>query len=314
MESLAAGFQDFLNETPPIDHRVSCDWLAGLAAAQAPGDPAEQFKNMFEAFAKEGDKFMPGMFSEMTPEQMARLEKVKISFREEAQFGNDVLKSYEASLKSRQLTITRSGDDVAYLKALVKDVQPQMTNANRYKQIDVAVVETEETDAYSVPGGHLIFTSGLLDNVKSEAELVGVIAHELSHLDRGHQLLPLKQAKSQPQWNDPRAAMSWMATMFKPFRPEFEAQADADAVRWMLAVGYDARQLAQLLARWEAKQNQQAPWVNMMPNFVRSHPDSGRRAQSVLKDFDNQAKNVDRLVIGRKNLEQRIPASQKKLD
>ncbi len=284
------------------------------AAAQRPADPAEQFKNMFETFAKEGDKFMPGMFSELTPEQMAQLEKVKVSQREESQFGSDVLKNYEVALKGKNQKIIRSGEDVAYLKALVKDVQPQMTNAARYKQMDVAVVETDEVDAYSIPGGHLIFTRGLLENVTSEAELVGVIAHELSHLDRGHQLLTLKQSKSQPQWNDPRAAMGWMATMFKPFRPEFEAQADADAVRWMLATGYDARQLAQLLARWEAKQNQQAPWVNMMPNFVRSHPDAGRRAQTVLKDFDNQATKTDRLVIGRKNLKQRVPASQKMLD
>lgn len=288
--------------------------LPNLAIAQAPGDPAEQFKNMFETFAKQGEQFMPGMFSELTPEQMAKLEKVKVSPREESQFGSDVLKNYESSLKAKNQTLTRAGDDVAYIKALVKVVQPLMTNAARYKQIDVAVVEAKETDAYSIPGGHLIFTTGLLENCESEAELVGVIAHELSHLDRGHQLLTLKQSKSQPQWNDPRAAMSWMATMFKPFRPEFEAQADADAVRWMLATGYDARQLAKLLIRWDARQNQQAAWVNMMPDFVRSHPDSGRRAQSVLKDFDRQVKNADQLVVGRKNLQQRIPASQKKMD
>lgn len=307
------------------DHRnaacllgLCCLFVSGstMLYAQVPGagDPAEQFQKMFEAFAKQGDQFVPGMFGDMTPEQMAALEKVKISPREETQFGNEVLKNYEVSLKGRKQSLTRAGQDVAYLKALVKDVQPQMKNATRYKQMDVAVVVTDEVDAYSIPGGHLLFTQGLLANVKSEAELVGVIAHELSHLDRGHQLLTLKQSKSQPQWNDPRAAMGWMATMFKPFRPEFEAQADADAVRWMLATGYDARQLAQLLARWDAKQNQQAPWVNMVPGFVRSHPDSGRRAQNVLKDFDNQAGAAHQLVIGRKNLEERIPASQKKMD
>ena len=288
--------------------------LPNLALAQAPGDPAEQFKNMFETFAKQGEQFMPGMLSELTPEQMAKLEKIKVSPREESQFGSDVLKNYEVSLKAKKQAIIRAGDDVAYITALVKVLQPNMTNAARYKQMDVAIVETKETDAYSIPGGHLIFTSGLLDSVQSEAELVGVIAHELSHLDRGHQLLTLKQSKSQPQWHDPRAAMSWMATMFKPFRPEFEAQADADAVRWMLAAGYDARQLAKLLIRWDAKQNQQAAWVNMMPDFVRSHPDSGRRAESVLKDFDRQVKNGDQLIIGQKNLQQRIPASQKRMD
>ncbi len=38
-----------------------------------------------------------------------------------------------------------------------------------------------------------------METVGSEAALVGVIAHELSHLDREHLLLPLKQAKMMNQ-------------------------------------------------------------------------------------------------------------------
>ena len=38
------------------------------------------------------------------------------------------------------------------------------------------------------PGGTLIFFRGILDFAGSEAALVGVIGHELSHLDHGHQL------------------------------------------------------------------------------------------------------------------------------
>ncbi len=115
-------------------------------------------QRMSETFAKEADRFMPGMFSELTPQQMARLEKIKVNPREELQFGAQVLKDYEASLKSRNISISRSGEDVKYLAALVKDLQPHMRNAARYEQIDVALVKTQEIDAYSIPGGHLIFT------------------------------------------------------------------------------------------------------------------------------------------------------------
>jgi predicted Zn-dependent protease len=152
-----------------------------------------------------------------------------------------------------------------------------------------------------------------MKNVQSEAELVGVIAHELSHLDHGHQLLPLKQAKKAHQVSDFRTGMTWVATMAKPFRPEFESQADADAVKWMLAAGYDPQQLAVLLSRWDARQSQEAGWTKMIPSFARSHPDSGRRAQVVLQLFERSRVAPQGLIIGRQNLAQRIPATTRRL-
>jgi predicted Zn-dependent protease len=281
--------------------------------AQQPRDQAEALRNMFEQFGQQSEQFMPGMFSELSPQQMAELDRIKIAPREESQFGTQVLQNYEASLRAQNQTLTRQGKEVKYLATLVAEIRPHMTNARRYGEIDVALVETENIDAYSVPGGHLLFTSGLMQNVQSEAELVGVIAHELSHLDHGHQLLPLKQAKKVNQVNDFRSGMTWVATLAKPFRPEFESQADADAVKWMLAAGYDARELAGLLNRWEARQAQTAGWTKMLPSFARSHPDSGRRAQVVLRLFDRARVDPDQLIIGRQNLVQRIPASERKL-
>jgi predicted Zn-dependent protease len=224
-----------------------------------------------------------------------------------------VLRNYEASLRAQKLPLTRKGTDVQYLSTLVDQIRPHMTHAHRYGQIDVALVDTEGIDAYSIPGGHLIFTTGLMKNLKCEAELVGVIAHELSHLDHGHQLLPLKQAKRAGQVNDFRSGMAWVATMAKPFRPEFESQADADAVKWMLAAGYDPRQLAGLLNRWETRQAQEAGWTKMIPSFARSHPDSGRRAQVILELFDRSQVDPQRLIIGRQNFAKRIAASDRRL-
>lgn len=286
--------------------------VAGFCPAQTPRDPADALRNMFEQFAAQSEQFAPGVLSELTPEQMAKMERIKIAPREESRFGDDVLKNYQASLRSQNLTLSRQGEDVKYLAALVMDVRPHMTNAARYPKIDVALVSSEETDAYSVPGGHLIFTRGLLKSAYSEAELVGVIAHELSHLDRGHQLVALKQSKIGPQFSDPRSSMLWMATMFKPFRAEFESQADDDAVRWMLSAGYDPRELANLLARWDARQDRQAGWTKMLPNFARSHPDAGRRAQNVHDGFNSMPNRPADLIVGRQNLTKRIPSSQQR--
>ena len=284
-------------------------WHNGIAVAQ---DPADALRSMFEKFGQQSEQFMPGLFSELTPAQMAELEKVPVSKREEADFGAQVLKNYEATLRSQNQTLTREGNDVKYLAQLVSDMRPNMTNAKRYPRIDIALVDTESIDAYSIPGGHLVFTTGLMKNVQSEAELVGVICHEFSHLDRGHQLLPLKQSKRSNTMMDFRSSMQWIATTAKPYRPEFESQADADAVRWMLAAGYDARELARLLIRWDVRQEQQAGWTKMIPSFARSHPDSGRRATVVLDKVDLARVKTENLIIGKENLARRIPSSQSK--
>ena len=282
--------------------------FAAQGPAQRPQDPADALRGMFEQMGQQANQFMPGMFSELTAQQMAELEKVAISPREEADFGSQVLRNYESSLRAQQQTLTRQGSEVEYLSALIERVRPSMSKAGRYPKIDVALVETESIDAYSVPGGHLIFTSGLMKNVESEAELVGVIAHELSHLDRGHQLLMLKQLKTAGQVGDLRSGMLWVSTMAKPFRPEFESQADADAVKWMAAAGYDPRQLAKLLKRWAASQDQSPDWTRMLPSFARSHPDSGQRSAAVLDHYQRLRIPPGKLVVGEENLANRQPA------
>lgn len=280
-----------------------------MGAAQ---DPADALRNMFEKFGQQSEQFVPGMFSELSPAQMAEIEKIPVSKREETEFGDQVLKNYETTLRTQNQSLKRDGKDVKYLSQLVSDIRPHMSNAKRYPRIDIALVDTERIDAYSIPGGHLVFTTGLLKDVQTEAELVGAICHELSHLDRGHQLLPLRQSKRTNTMLDFRSSMQWIALAAKPFRPEFESQADADAVRWMLAEGYDARELAHLLIRWDARQDRQAGWTNMLPSFARSHPDSGRRAKVVLDKVDRSPITTEKLIIGKENLASRIAKSQSK--
>ena len=59
----------------------------------------------------------------------------------------------------------------------------------------MAIIPLDAADAFSVPGGDLLFSQGLLETAGNEAALMGVVCHELAHLDRGHQLLELRRAK-----------------------------------------------------------------------------------------------------------------------
>ena len=51
-----------------------------------------------------------------------------------------------------------------------------------YQGYSVAILATQQSSAFSSPGGHVLISRGLLNAVRSEEELAGVIAHELGHL------------------------------------------------------------------------------------------------------------------------------------
>ncbi len=49
------------------------------------------------------------------------------------------------------------------------------------------IVETEDVNAFSMPGGYVLITRGMFDRMRNESELAGVLAHEISHVvDRDH--------------------------------------------------------------------------------------------------------------------------------
>lgn len=55
------------------------------------------------------------------------------------------------------------------------------------------VIDTDAINAYATPGGYVFITSGLFKRLESEAELAGVLAHEIAHVTRGHYLAALKK-------------------------------------------------------------------------------------------------------------------------
>jgi len=55
------------------------------------------------------------------------------------------------------------------------------------------VLDDADINAFAAPGGYVFITKGLLARMNSEAELAGVLAHEISHVLRKHHLQALKK-------------------------------------------------------------------------------------------------------------------------
>ncbi|MCD6060027.1 MAG: peptidase Ste24p [Moraxellaceae bacterium] len=56
------------------------------------------------------------------------------------------------------------------------------------------VTEDADVNAFATPGGTILITRGLYEKLRNEAELAGVLAHEISHVVQRHQLKAIKSA------------------------------------------------------------------------------------------------------------------------
>lgn len=265
-------------------------------------------------------KMLDQMFGETTEADRKALEKIDVTIAEERQLGKQILQSGLASLKESGIAVETKGRDVEYLQSLVATLQPYMRNKNRYKEVQVMIARSHKIDARSCPGGTLIFYEGLLDAAGSEAALAGIVGHELSHLDRGHQLFPIKRIKlmerslSSPQ-NMAQFMKSGPAVMTnlwaRPFRPEDERDADRDGVDWSYAAGYDPREMARLFAKKAPKglDPEAMPWAQ----FFKSHPNNHERSAAILDQFNTlQKANPPNgpLFVGKENLANRFSRKQ----
>lgn len=284
----------------------------GLLSGRA---EAQQFKLPFT----DPSKFFEQAFGEDSESDRRELEKIEVSAVEERQLGKQILQSGLSSLKEAGITVDAKGRDVEYLQSLVATLQPYMRHKDRYDEIKVLVARSSRIDARSCPGGTLIFFEGLLDAAGSEAALVGIVGHELSHLDHGHQLLPIRRMKlMEKSFSSPQNLSQFMQSgpgmtklWARPFRPEDERDADRDGVDWAYAAGYDPREMAKLFQ----KKGKKAPAAEGMPweTFFRSHPYDQDRQQAILKQFARLQKDQPTskpLFVGRENLVNRFSRQQ----
>lgn len=290
----------FVVLAPVLGVAVACPARCG---AQPPGpflpDPARVLERLFG----------PG-----APEDEQALAEVKVSPKEQAELGRAAVQAYFDRLRSAQVRVLSRGRDVEYLRKLAETVRPRMANARNCPPLKLYLIDAEWFEARSFPEGTLVFSRGMLEMAGSEAAVVGMIGHELSHLDHQHHSVRLRRMKlAQTQLAATRegsfqqafAAGTSLARLWaRPFRPEDESQADADGARWAYEAGYDPREFSQLIAT-AAKQQPKIP----LPPFLRSHPISADRVEALDGQYVELQKQDPKpeLYIGRDNLRRRVP-------
>lgn len=153
------------------------------------------------------------------------------------------------------------------------------------------ILDSPVINAFAVPGGYIYLTRGILAQLNNEAELVGIIGHEMGHITARHsvsqqskqqmgQLLLIGgiiASKELQQYAE--AAMQGMQLLFLKFSRDNEREADRLGVEYTSKIRYDAHKMAdffQVLNKMSLASEQAG-----VPTFLSTHPDPGDRYNSV---------------------------------
>jgi Zn-dependent protease with chaperone function len=207
----------------------------------------------------------------------------------------DVQIGEEAAAEVRRTYPIITNDEVqSYLETLgerlVQAAPPELNKpAFHYSFTPVNV---KEINAFALPGGPMFINRGMIDSAQSEGEIVGVMAHELSHVllrhgtanatkAQGFQLGALAGAIAGAVVGGSlgsliaQGSQFGLGTWMLRYSRDYEKQADLLGTQIMARAGYDPRDLARVFENIEKQGGAGSP------QWMSDHPNPGNRTQYI---------------------------------
>lgn len=155
------------------------------------------------------------------------------------------------------------------------------------------VVDSREINAFATMGGYVYITTGMLGFLSNEAELAGVLAHEIGHIEGRH--LPQRLGQSYLQQaglsalgmdSDRFTQMAVELALNRPNSRSAEFDADARGLRIMERAGYAPAGLISVM-------NKLAGLSNNGMAFLSTHPDSRERARALTAKLNGDRNRIN---------------------
>ncbi len=184
----------------------------------------------------------------------------------------------------------------AYLTELGKKLIAKLPTGGVEYPWEFHCVNDKEINAFALPGGFVFVNRGAIEVSDNEAQLAGVIAHELSHVALRHGTTEATKAQAA------QLGVGILGTVFGGnaggalltelgrfsaggvllrYSRSAETQADVMGTQVLYDSGYDPRALAQFFEKIEAESKGQNP-----PEFFSDHPNPEHRVERVQEEID----------------------------
>lgn len=148
------------------------------------------------------------------------------------------------------------------------------------------VLDSPVVNAFAIPGGYIYITRGILAYLNSEAQLAGVLGHEIGHVTARHTAQQITRSQlygvgllAGAIFVDAFRPYSGLAQeglglLFLKYSRDNEAQADELGVGYAVRAGYDPRVIPSTYAMLKRVEERTG---TSLPSFLETHPDPGDR-------------------------------------
>jgi predicted Zn-dependent protease len=185
--------------------------------------------------------------------------------------------------------------------------QNLVRNSDAKVPFTIKVIDAEDINAFALPGGFFFVNTGVITAADNEAELAGVMAHEIAHVAARHGMKQQTKADLVRYASIPAMILSggWTGYLvyqgaqlaipmgFLTFSRADEAQADDLGLQYMYKTGYDPNAFVDF---FEKVQSQEKRKPGSMAKVFSSHPPTVERIKAAQKHMANLPPRAEYVV------------------
>lgn len=202
-----------------------------------------------------------------------------------------------------------TGSQAAYVEQVGKNIAVQSGLANSQSAFNVTLLNSSVDNAFAVPGGYVYVTRQLVSLMNNEAELAGVLGHEVGHVAARHSASRQRQAQRNSILGAIGSILSGVLLgnsglgqlgqqifsaapqlLTAQYSRRQETEADNLGIQYLKTAGYDPRAMATLLQSLAAQTALDAALQGRdatMPQWASTHPDPASRVRAALAQAGN---------------------------
>lgn len=203
--------------------------------------------------------------------------------------GEQASAQYKDGLSNKILSETKHQD----VYRIINSIKNKILNSGKIKNRDnfvweLKIIDDDSTlNAFCLPGGYIFVYTGLIKYLDNEAQLAGVLGHEIAHADNRHAIdnitsqLGLSVLLSIVFGSDNNQLISIAQNLAGlKFSRNNEEEADKLSINYLYNTDYDAREANGFFKKLESKKN-----AEELLEFLSTHPSPEKRYDKMLDEW-----------------------------
>jgi predicted Zn-dependent protease len=180
-------------------------------------------------------------------------------------------------------------------------------NSDAKVPFTIRIIQSDEVNAFALPGGFLFVNTGLILAADQEAELAGVLAHETAHVAARHGAKTASKEQAASLASIPLIFLGGVAGVgarqaaglaipisFLKFTRSQEAEADYLGAQYMYKAGYDPSAMLTFFEKLQAKEKSKP---GTMSSLFTDHPPTAARIAAIKTEIETILPNRDQYVL-----------------